>query len=87
MLDNSLTWKQHITHIARKLSNGCWVMSQIRKYLTHKWLKKCIWHCFIHIVNIVWPVGCAAKSVLRSVWHVLWYLVVVQFLWCCCSIN
>jgi len=40
MLDDSLTWKQHIAHVSRKLSNGCWALSQIRKYFNSQMVKK-----------------------------------------------
>ena len=40
MLDDSLTWKQHIAHTSSKLSNGCWALSQIRKYSKSQMVKK-----------------------------------------------
>jgi len=52
MLGDSLTWKKHIAHISRKLSNGCWALSQIRKYSNSQMVKKCTLHCFIRIFNI-----------------------------------
>ena len=52
MLDDSLTWKQHIAHVSRKLSNGCWALSQVRKY-SNSQMVKCILHYFIRIFNIV----------------------------------
>jgi len=53
MLDDSLTWKQHIAHVSHKLSNGCWALSQIRKYSNSQMVKKCILRYFIRIFNIV----------------------------------
>jgi len=51
MFDDSFTWKQHI--VSRKLSNGCWALSQISKYSNSQMVKKCILQCFIHIFNVV----------------------------------
>ena len=65
MLDNYLTWKQHTAHVSRKLSNGCWALSQIRKYSNSQMIKKvyfALLYPYIQCCISSW--GCAAKSVL-----------------------
>jgi len=65
MLDDSLTWKQHIAHVSRKLSNGCCALSQIRKYSNSQMVKKVYFALFYpHIQYCITSWGCAAKSVL-----------------------
>jgi len=53
MLDDSLTWKQRIAHVSRKLSNGCWALSQIRKYSNLQMVKKVYFALLYRIFNIV----------------------------------
>jgi len=65
MLDDSLTWKQHIAHVSRTLSNDCWALSQIRKYSNSQMVKK-VYFALLHphIQYCITRWGCAAKSVL-----------------------
>ena len=64
MLDDSLTWKQHIAHVSRKLSNGCWALSQVRKYSNSQMVTKVYFALlYPHIQYCITTWGCAAKSV------------------------
>jgi len=65
VLDDSLTWKEHIAHVSRKLSKGCWALSQIRKYSNSQMVKKvyfALLYPYIQCCITSW--GSAAKSVL-----------------------
>jgi len=63
MVDDS--WKQHIARISLKLSNGCWALSQIRKYSNSQMVKK-VYFALLHphIQYCMINCGYAAKSVL-----------------------
>jgi len=62
LLDDSSTWKQHIGHVSRKLSNGCWAFSQIRKYSNSQMGKKVYFALlYAHIQYCITSWECAAQ--------------------------
>ena len=40
LIDNQLTWKQHIEHVKLKIARGIGILSKIRSYINKKCLTK-----------------------------------------------
>ena len=57
ILDNGLTWKQHLLHISKKISKSVGILSRARKFLNKKTLLQ-LYYSFLYpyltYCNIIW---------------------------------
>ena len=61
IIDNKLTWKEHISYICGKVAKGIWIISKVRKYLNKNTLLD-LYNSFIYpyrtYCNQVWGLSC-----------------------------
>jgi hypothetical protein len=79
ILDNGLTWKQHITYLSTKLSKSIGILARARKFLDKSTLKQ-LYHSFIYPyimycnvvwgnapATVIWPIFKAQKRAIRII--------------------
>jgi hypothetical protein len=79
ILDNGLTWKQHIAYLSTKLSKSIGILARARKFLDKNTLKQ-LYHSFIYPyimycnvvwgnapANVTWPIFRAQKRAIRII--------------------
>jgi hypothetical protein len=79
ILENSLTWKQHLLHISKKISKSVGILSRARKFLDKKTLTQLYYSFIYHYLTycniiwgnapdyILWPIFRAQKRAIRIV--------------------
>ena len=66
LIDDGLTWKEHVKHVCQKLSKACGIISKIRHCVNINTLKTIYYalgYSYIRYGNIVW--GNATKNTLK----------------------
>ena len=66
LIDDGLTWKEHVKHVCQKLSKACGIISKIRHCVNINTLKTIYYalgYSYIRYCNIVW--GNATKNTLK----------------------
>ena len=64
VIDNNLTWKNHIEHICRKISSNIWLLSRIKQYLSleHRiQFYKAYIQPHIDYCNVIWGGTCQSN--------------------------
>ena len=67
IIDNKLSWKDHVAHVASKVSRGMGMIIKARNYLNRKVYLHYIIHLYIHTSRIVIISG---ETFIRVIWNI-----------------
>ena len=67
LIDDKLSWKNHIDNICSKISRGCWALQNLKSYLPHRFLVDVYYSLiYSHLSYCITSWGCAANTNLKS---------------------
>jgi len=81
IIDNKLSWKEHVRHISGKVSKGIGIIIKLRPYLSQKAIKS-MYYSFVYpyftYCNHIW--GCSSKTTIRILCHAKYKAPLILFL-------